>query len=180
MCRRHLFPDAKLDETQLLGDAVRFGKGLQLVNILRDLPRDLRQGRCYLPAQRLAQAGLRPEDLLQAENLARFRPVYDRLLGEAEAHLAAGWRYTNTLPHSQWRLRFACALPILIGVRTLQLLRTANILGTPAPLKVSRAGVRAILVRALVRVPFPGALPALWHPPASTVGKAVASSGDLT
>ena len=27
----------------------RFGQGLQLINVLRDLPRDLRIGRCYLP-----------------------------------------------------------------------------------------------------------------------------------
>jgi len=44
----------------LLRDGVRFGKGLQLVNILRDLPRDLRQGRCYLPTERLARVQLTP------------------------------------------------------------------------------------------------------------------------
>ena len=46
---------------------VRFGKGLQLVNILRDLPADLRNGRCYLPADKLAEAGLAPADLLTRE-----------------------------------------------------------------------------------------------------------------
>ncbi|MBI3002863.1 MAG: squalene/phytoene synthase family protein, partial [candidate division NC10 bacterium] len=30
---------------------VRFGRGLQMTNILRDLPRDLRIGRCYLPRE---------------------------------------------------------------------------------------------------------------------------------
>ena len=46
MCRAHLFPKLRLDDTQLLADGVRFGKGLQLVNILRDLPADLKKGRC--------------------------------------------------------------------------------------------------------------------------------------
>ena len=45
ICRAHLFPGAKLDDTQLLVDGIRFGKGLQLVNILRDLPADLKNGR---------------------------------------------------------------------------------------------------------------------------------------
>ena len=49
MCRAHLFPRARLEERQFIADGVRFGKGLQLVNILRDLPADLRKGRCYLP-----------------------------------------------------------------------------------------------------------------------------------
>ena len=48
MCRAHLFPKLRLDDAQLLADGVRFGKGLQLVNILRDLPADLKKGRCYL------------------------------------------------------------------------------------------------------------------------------------
>ena len=33
ICRAHLFPDARLDEKQLISDGIRFGKGLQLVNI---------------------------------------------------------------------------------------------------------------------------------------------------
>jgi farnesyl-diphosphate farnesyltransferase len=53
ICRAHLFPDARLDEKQFITDGIRFGKGLQLVNILRDLPADLKNGRCYLPTQRL-------------------------------------------------------------------------------------------------------------------------------
>ena len=44
MCRAHLFPKLRLDDAQLLADGVRFGKGLQLVNILRDLPADLKKG----------------------------------------------------------------------------------------------------------------------------------------
>ena len=37
ICRAHLFPNARLDEAQLIADGIRFGQGLQLVNILRDL-----------------------------------------------------------------------------------------------------------------------------------------------
>ena len=33
----------------LIERGINYGKGLQLVNILRDLPADLAQGRCYLP-----------------------------------------------------------------------------------------------------------------------------------
>jgi len=44
ICRLHLFPYARLDEAQFLADGIRFGKGLQLVNILRDFPEDLKKG----------------------------------------------------------------------------------------------------------------------------------------
>jgi farnesyl-diphosphate farnesyltransferase len=64
MCLAHVFPRAALDDARLLADGVRFGKGLQLVNVLRDLPADLRHGRCYLPGATLRSASLKPQDLL--------------------------------------------------------------------------------------------------------------------
>ena len=98
MCRAHLFPKQRLDDAQLLADGARFGKGLQLVNILRDLPADLKKGRCYLPADKLGQAGLIPEVMLSPANEVKFRPLFHEYLDRAESHLAAGWAYTNALP----------------------------------------------------------------------------------
>src|SRR5688572_14947316 len=116
MCRAHLFPNAMLGDTQFIADGVRFGKGLQLINILRDLPADLRKGRCYLPLNQLSPLGLSPADLLSPTNEPRLRPLYDSLLDLAQAHLTAGWRYTNIIPRGQWRVRLACAWPILIEI----------------------------------------------------------------
>jgi len=154
MCRANVFPSARLDDAALLRDGVRFGKGLQLVNILRDLPRDLRQGRCYLPTERLARVRLTPGDLLDPTKAAQLRPVYDELLDTAEAHLAAGWGYTNSLPRSAARVRLACAWPVLIGVKTLTRLRRENPLEVARRVKVSRAEVRQIMSATLLRYPF--------------------------
>ncbi len=156
ICRAHLFPGAGLDEAALFRDGVRFGKGLQLVNILRDLPKDLRQGRCYVPAERLGRAGLQPGDLLEPGNEPRLRPVYNELLDVAEAHLAAGWAYTNSLPRSCVRVRLACAWPVLIGMKTLSRLRSGNVLDPGQRIKVSRAEVRRIMTGTLLRYPFQG------------------------
>jgi farnesyl-diphosphate farnesyltransferase len=154
MCRAHLFPKVKLDEARLFSDAVRFGKGLQLVNILRDLPVDLRKGRCYLPVDQLAQNDLHPADLLQAMNQSKFGSVYQRYLDFAEAHLVAGWNYTNTIPRGQVRVRLACAWPILIGMETLRRLRTGNILDASQRIKINRADVRRIIFQSVVRYPL--------------------------
>jgi len=158
-CRIHLFPHAKLNEEQLLADAVRFGKGLQLVNILRDLPSDLRQGRCYLPAEKLQYAGLTPNDLLSIQAEPKFRPLYDSYLDIAQAHLAAGWDYVHALPRPCVRVRLACAWPILIGARTIARLRVENVLDPGRRVKVSRAEVRTIILRSILLYPFKSA----WH-----------------
>src|ERR1051326_3327032 len=137
LCRAHLFPGEPVSDSFLLANGVRFGQGLQLVNILRDLPRDLRAGRCYLPADRLAALGLAPVDLLQPSSEPRFRPLYDSCLAQAEAHRAAGWAYTNALPFRGARVPLACAWPILIGLKTLSELRHRNVLDARERIKIS-------------------------------------------
>ena len=79
MCRAHLFPKARLDDAQLLANGIRFGKGLQLVNILRDLPADLRKGRCYLPAEKLEPAGLLPAGVAVARQRGKIPPALSSL-----------------------------------------------------------------------------------------------------
>ena len=175
MCRAHLFPKARLDDAQLLANGIRFGKGLQLVNILRDLPADLRKGRCYLPAEKLDEAGLPPAALLSPANEAKFIPLFHRYLDLAESHLAAGWAYTNALPRGCNRVRLACAWPILIGFKTIERLRAANVVELQQRIKISRGEVRGILLRSLLSYPLPGA----WQKLASPAGKAVASGGNM-
>jgi farnesyl-diphosphate farnesyltransferase len=156
ICRAHLFPNAPLDDARQLADSVRFGKGLQLVNILRDVPADLRQGRCYIPAEGLNGIGLIPADLLQRTAGPKLRPLYHAYVDQAFGHLAAGWDYTNALPSSCIRVRLACAWPILIGVRTLARLRSENVLEAERRIKISRAEVRALVIRSVLRYPFSG------------------------
>jgi farnesyl-diphosphate farnesyltransferase len=138
-----------------------------LVNILRDLPKDLRQGRCYLPADELAVLGLHASDLLEPRNEPVLRPLYNRHLDLAHDHLAAGWEYTNTLPWACVRVRLACAWPVLIGIRTLAKLKTGNVLDASQRIKVSRAEVRSLMLRSVLLYPFPTAWKNLFKSEAS-------------
>jgi farnesyl-diphosphate farnesyltransferase len=155
ICRAHVFPRARLPDSLLLNQAVQFGKGLQLVNILRDLPADLQKGRCYLGGDRLSALGLAPADLLQPVNEPRLRPLYDEHLNRAESHLAAGWRYTQALPWRHARVRLACAWPILIGASTIARLRVANVLDSRQRVKVTRREVRQLMLRSILFYPWP-------------------------
>jgi farnesyl-diphosphate farnesyltransferase len=157
ICRVHLFSRAALDDAGLLANGVRFGQGLQLVNILRDLPADLLQGRCYLPQARLDELGLQPKDLLQEQTEAQLRPLYNRCLDQAESHLMAGWDYTQALPRRCVRVRLACAWPVAIGLETLRLLRAGRVLLPQPRIKVTRRQVRRLLWRSVILYPWPQA-----------------------
>jgi farnesyl-diphosphate farnesyltransferase len=121
---------------------VRFGKGLQLTNVLRDVAADLRRGRCYIPEELLNEAGLAPSDLLDPAVLPKFRPVLARLLRIALEYLDQGWLYAMAVPRRELRLRLACVWPILFGVKTLQRVSASpHLLDPGSTLKVSRGEV---------------------------------------
>ena len=144
---------ARWNVAQMRADGIRFGKALQMTNVLRDIPRDVRHGRCYVPASALAEHGLAAADLLDASVMPKFRPLFATLLEKAAAHYAAAWRYTFEIPRREWRMRAACAWPLLIGEATLAALaRAPNPLAAAEPVKISRATVRAIVARSSVTV----------------------------
>jgi farnesyl-diphosphate farnesyltransferase len=160
LCLDHVWRNAENDTaTWLFHNGVRLGKGLQLVNILRDLAADLRQGRCYLPRARLTSLGLTPSQLLDPANEQRLRPLYDACLDVATAQLRAGWDYTLRFPLRYWRVRLACAWPVLIGLRTIDRLRAGPVLDPACAIKIPRTEVRVLILRTILCYP----LPALWR-----------------
>jgi len=144
---------ARWDVARMSAEGVRFGKALQMTNVLRDVPSDLRHGRCYLPAVELATHGLAPVDLLDPDAMPKLRPVFTRLLGIAADHYRAGWRYTLAIPRSEFRMRLACTWALLIGQATLaELAAHPDPLSAGTPVKIPRAAVRGILARSVLAV----------------------------
>lgn len=125
---------------------VRFGKGLQLTNVLKDVAHDLQRGRCYVPESMLADHGLKPRDLLDAGNLPKFRPVLNQLIRMTVDHLDQGWLYTMAIPRYETRLRLSCMWPILSAGESLKLLRTSpDVLNPAVKIKMSRAKVYGMM-----------------------------------
>ena len=125
---------------------VRFGKGLQLTNIVKDVAHDLQRGRCYVPEPMLSDVGLKPRDLLEQQNLARFRPLLGKLARMAVGHLDQGWRYTMAIPRYETRLRLSCMWPILSAGESLKLVMSSPDLLNPAvKVKIPRSKVYQII-----------------------------------
>lgn len=98
---------------------ILYGKGLQLVNVLRDRDVDAALGRIYICA----------------------KDVKERIL-EARIAMQSGVEYGRALSHPF--LRYATLLPALIGMRTLKLIQSHS-----GKVKVSRREVRYILITTL-------------------------------
>lgn len=155
---------ARWDVERWRVEGVRFGKALQMTNILRDVDRDLAIGRVYFPRERLEAAGIDWRGLRDASDRRALRPIVHDLLRLSLDHYRAAWAYTLSLPRRVPRLRLACIWPLWIGLRTLELLARAGDPCAPgARLKVSRGEVAALLRRSLLRVPSNRALDAVFQ-----------------
>lgn len=154
LCGRHLPGYSLLPQTDMMQLGRAYGMGLQRLNIIRDAGADLINGRCYWPVETLAQAGLTPQLLAQlaqtkqTDTMQKLAPLYNQWLDETQTQLADGMRYALAL--KPLRLRLASALPALIGVRTLTLLRLAGPTALTQRVKMSRHDVRALLWRIAV------------------------------
>jgi farnesyl-diphosphate farnesyltransferase len=129
LCAKKIPDFSSRDLATMTSLGIRFGKGLQLVNILRDRSADFAQGRIYVPDDR-----------------------FNKVLEEARAHLLSAHEYVRALRN--YRLRVACALPLLLAHETLDLIKGDP--SAPRP-KVSRRRVWVLLARAVVasvRRPF--------------------------
>jgi farnesyl-diphosphate farnesyltransferase len=125
---------------------VRFGKGLQLTNVVKDVVHDLERGRCYVPETMLSDHGLTAKDLLDPRNLPRFRPVLNQLIRLTVDHLDQGWLYTMAIPRYETRLRLSCMWPILSAGESLRLVRTSpDVLNPSVKIKMSRARVYGMM-----------------------------------
>jgi len=109
------------DKMTALG--IRFGKGLQLVNILRDRAVDSASGRTYVPAERTGE-----------------------VLLDARRHLQAARQYVDAL--KDFRLRVACALPVHLAEETLDLIERNP---SGSRIKVPRSRVWCLLLRATIQ-----------------------------
>ena len=133
LTRGNRFSDC--DPEILLARGRDFGKGLQLVNILRDVAMDLNAGRCYLPV-----ADPTDRDALLASHAA--------WLERALPWIEQGNRYAQSLRLR--RMRAATQLPALLASETLTRLRGANWATLQTRVKVPRHRVYALLLRAFL------------------------------
>ncbi len=88
------------------------GTAMQLTNILRDVGEDGQRGRCYLPADDLAQFGLTTTDVLTNRELPRdprWRAMMQYEIGRARALYAAAMPGIALLAPDAQRCATACA-----------------------------------------------------------------------
>ncbi len=129
---------SRLSSDKLMELGAAYGKGLQLVNILRDVQSDELIGRCYIPCS----------DLETESNEASLLESRAEMIKLAKEHLNAGLEYSTSLV--DWRTRFATILPAKLAFKTLDKIEKASSLDWKKPVKISRFEVYKTLLNSLI------------------------------
>ncbi len=93
---------------------------------------------------------------MDASNIDRFRPLYDEYLDLTNEHLDEAVEYIKMIRETQFRLKASCMLPVLIGQRTVTLLRDGNILDSSDRIKVTRDEIKSYARKLLRALLIPG------------------------
>jgi farnesyl-diphosphate farnesyltransferase len=102
-------------------DAVAFGIGLQLVNVVKDIAVDLERGDCFVPAELLDAEGIAVEQLLRPQHRDAALRVVRRLCARARELLAQAARYTACWPLPDGMpVRAFCAVPLAFAYASLK------------------------------------------------------------
>ncbi len=151
------------DINEMTGFGIRFGKALQLTNILRDVSADLAVGRCYLPQSELSKINLTINDLLNPALGWKSRSIMIKAVTVALDHYVFAEKYLLRIPRKSVRLRLATLWPILIGLGTLaKISATGDWIDSSAPpRKVTRKWVYLMLIGSPIAV-FSDKLLGIW------------------
>lgn len=108
--------------SELSARGVRFGLGLQLVNILKDVAEDSERGVCYLPQSYADAEGLEVSRLLDPHQRERGLRVLRALARRAREHLRVAQEYTLLWPLTAAgrEVRLFCAGPLALALGTLR------------------------------------------------------------
>lgn len=143
--------------------AIDFGLALQMVNVIRDVRADDREGRRYWPTQLLARHGLGWEKLFLESHRTQALGVLRDLVRDALRYCDVAIDYIRRLPAHQTRIRAFCALPLFMAVSTMgACLDNPALFSDERPVKISRGRTRRILVLSVAAAPFDGLL-TTWY-----------------
>lgn len=149
-------------EELLMPRAPAFGRALQLTNILKDVREDLDRGSCWLPRDRLAAHGLTPATLALPSRRARAVALMDELVAVARRELDVALEYSLALPAEEAGLRLFCLYPLFFAVATLDAVEGNPDVLEPAPVKIRRETVAALMRLTQERVASDEALRELY------------------
>ncbi len=122
------------------------GLALQMVNVIRGIPKDYERGWVFVPQTFMQEVGLTRATLLDSNALEKSLLVINRLVSKAVRHLDYGLDYITLFPRRFHGIRLSLMWPFFFAVATLdKSWGNANVLLSEA--KIGRDQVKHIILQ---------------------------------
>jgi len=138
-------PEIERHREQLATYSTRFGQGLQMTNILKDVWDDLERGTCWLPRDMFEASGFDLERLRPGVSDPAFRSTMQRLVGVAHSCLHDALSYALLIPRSETGIRRFLMWAIGLAALTLRNIHSKPGFSSTTDVKVSRRSVAAVV-----------------------------------
>jgi farnesyl-diphosphate farnesyltransferase len=130
-----------------------FGKGLQLVNIIRDIPADWQCNRSYIPNELLKKYDLTRQSIFDRHYIPQSKKMINELIHMALSYLDGALQYILAIPKAELRIRLSCLLPLFWALQTLRIIKkNISLFFQQEKIKISHAIIREELYVAYVTV----------------------------
>lgn len=136
------------NEKNIIRSAVMTGDALQITNILRDIPSDIKNGRCYLPLEDLKRVNLTAKDLLNPASINALKPIIKKWIKWAVKRLDCAEEFISLIPKKDFLFKAATIWPIYWCLDTLQEIYKSDELLKPGfKAKITRTSVYLTILK---------------------------------
>ena len=104
----------------------KIGMALQMTNIIRDLPQDIKIGRIYLPLTDLTANDLMPQDLLEKKTYKKLKPIIFKWINWGVGNIENAKDFMRHIPRWKFFSRAAVAWPVLWSLDTFLMLASCK------------------------------------------------------
>ena len=126
--------------------AVAFGQGLQMTNILKDVHTDRLREACWLPMDRLRAHGCDQKNAAPANHINPcYAAAMRELVGIAHGHLKHAFDYTLSIPSQEKGIRNFCLQALAMALINLRKIYHHPCYGQASEVKLSRRSVKTII-----------------------------------
>lgn len=151
------------DRERLMQLSVRFGQGLQMTNILKDIWDDKKRGACWLPRDVFQRHGFDLAELTPDHHDPRFAKGLEDLIGVAYQCLQDALEYTLLIPSHETGIRNFCLWAIGMAELTLRKINQRKDFSAGEQVKISRRSVKTTVFASRMAVRYNSLLRLLFR-----------------
>ena len=99
---------------------------MQITNILRDLPQDVKIGRVYLPLTELTAKEIMPQDFFDKKTYKKLKPVIFKWINWGVENISCAKDFIKEIPRRNFFTRATVAWPVFWSLDTFRLLASSK------------------------------------------------------